>query len=256
VDFYLFLALVGLILVIRKVLKQESNMQFLHHFGWTCFVTLILACPVNWDRMVFQYNIAMNRAVDYEYLGSLSDRLLIDQQLYAIEHENKYYRKADLNQETYNFMREQRERIENRDWQALCMSDWSAYNELMALDHVVSDTLLTVGYWGSGKLYYFPCFRHMKKMRVLRGSETDIGELHLYTELEWLDLSYSYELKSINSLSSCRQLRYLDLRQTGVTDYDVLFTLPNLKTLYVTDMPEQTRAELIIHNPSLEIIMQ
>lgn len=76
VDVYLLLAIIGLALVMWKVIKQRSNAFVLHNFGWALFATLVIATPVNWDKLIFDYNSGMKRVLDDEYISSLSDYVL------------------------------------------------------------------------------------------------------------------------------------------------------------------------------------
>ena len=253
VDFYLFLALIGLLLVIRKVLRQESNSQFLHRFGWTCFATVVLACPVNWDSIVFNYNVQLKRPLDISYINSLSDRLLPEQQEYALKHNLNHDDLNLLSRSTLHFLQDQRQQMENNEWQSMCVGNRQAYDQLMALDRVVNDSIIEMHYWDRQHVYYFPCYRHAKKIIVSGVGLLDLGEIPMYTETEHLDLSYNPQLSSIDGLEKCNKIEYLDLRGTSVEDYNVLLKLPHLDTLFVDDISAETEEALRLKNRFIEI---
>jgi hypothetical protein len=72
---WIALALLGLILTLIKVYKEQSNWALIRNNLSAWFCTLVLSSVLNWDLVITRYNIK-NKAlteIDFYYLFSLSD---------------------------------------------------------------------------------------------------------------------------------------------------------------------------------------
>lgn len=72
---WLFLAVVGLVLMIIKVRKSKTNWYLIKMNTLIWFYALIISSVVNWDKTITEYNLNSKSYfdVDYYYLFSLSD---------------------------------------------------------------------------------------------------------------------------------------------------------------------------------------
>jgi hypothetical protein len=72
---WLFLAIVGLVLMIIKVRKNKTNWYLVKMNSLIWFYALIISSLVNWDKVITNYNLSCKSyfEVDYYYLFSLSN---------------------------------------------------------------------------------------------------------------------------------------------------------------------------------------
>ncbi len=72
---WLFLAVVGLVLMILKIHKNKTNWYLIKMNSLVWFYTLVASSVVNWDKVITNYNLNCKSyfEVDYYYLFSLSD---------------------------------------------------------------------------------------------------------------------------------------------------------------------------------------
>lgn len=253
VDAYLVLALTGLLIVLWKVLRQQSNAIVLHRFGWACFAVLIASTPVNWDKLIFRHNASLQRMPDMGYINSLTWNTLVDQHRYALEgNAVKPEDVTALNRRTFGFMSDQRLLRDENHWPSSVISMHNTYNTLLSMPHLRGDTALTLSNLHLEQLYYFPCYAQVKVLNLYGNDLTDIGELALYTKLESLDLRYN-TISSLAGIEKCKALQYLDLRGTNVSDFTPLTKLPDLKTLYTDYMSDEQQAYIHSFNQNLSI---
>ncbi|MDQ3191059.1 MAG: DUF4173 domain-containing protein [Bacteroidota bacterium] len=69
---YLLLTLAGLITTFIKVKNIKSSWFLFRKNAWILYSLLILACIVNWDKQITNYNLSYSKNVDIEYLIDLS----------------------------------------------------------------------------------------------------------------------------------------------------------------------------------------
>jgi hypothetical protein len=253
VDAYLLLALTGLVIVLWKVLRQQSNAFVLHRFGWACFGVLVAATPVNWDQLIFRHNSSLRRMLDMSYINSLSDNTLVDQHLYALK--GNAVTTDDMNRlhwRTFRFLSEQRALREGNHWPSTTIAGVTNRNTLMAMPRLKEDTVVSAAHLRLEHLYYFPCYAHVRTLNLYGNQLETVGELALYTKLESVDLR-SNPLVSLGGIEKCQSLRYLDLRNTPVSDCSLLAKLPNLETLYIDFLTGEEQAYLHSFNPDLAI---
>lgn len=253
VDVYLFLALAGLTLVFWKILQQKSNAFVSKYFGWVCFGVLIAATPVNWDRIVFNYNSKLQHRLDMLYANSLSYISLPDQHKYKAD---KYVltpsEHSDLQAKTFDFLSHHRYLHDNGWWQSYNLATTGVFDELMAMN-LAKDSMIYAGTCESKSIYYFPCYAEITGLTMFNSDLTSIGEVPKYEHLQKLDLRYNEELTSIYGIEHCTKLQHLDLRGTHVKSYASLMLMPQLRVLYVDYLDAETEADLHTMNPDLTI---
>jgi hypothetical protein len=76
--FYLLSTLIGLFTLYIKISKQKTIYYLFRMNSMSAFMVLIMAACVNWDIIIYKYNISNKEKtpVDYAYLNSLSDQLI------------------------------------------------------------------------------------------------------------------------------------------------------------------------------------
>jgi len=71
---YLFLCLIGLFTTFLKVLQKKSNWFLFRKNGWAFYAVFIIACFINWDLLIVNYNCKNGN--DRYYQSSLSNTSL------------------------------------------------------------------------------------------------------------------------------------------------------------------------------------
>lgn len=254
VDVYLLLAMTGLLLVMWKMIRQRSNAFVLHRFGWASFVMLVLATPVAWDKLIFYHNTGMGRAVDADYINSLSEEILPLEHRYTaqgmpLENINDEL----LQRKTYAFLCNQRYQREQNRWPSMTLAANAAYDELNTMPRLGKKQLIVADNEQLPAIYFFAGYSRIQSLVVYSNGLDSIGEAGQYTFLEFLDLRFNTEIRSIEGIQNCRLLRELDLRGTSVIDFSPLKEMPNLETLYVNHMEMSTFDEFKVTNPNLTI---
>lgn len=99
VYFYLFFSLIGLALTAYKVFTRQSTWFLFRSNAFAFYVILILACTLNWNSIVTNYNLKHKNDKDIDYLLNLEYENL--PLLWKIEAFNKsYYDYYEIKNET------------------------------------------------------------------------------------------------------------------------------------------------------------
>jgi hypothetical protein len=253
VDVYLLLAVIGLALVLRKVIKQRSNAFVVHNFGWACFAVLVAATPVNWDKLIYHHNVSMNRMVDEDYIHSLSETIL------PLQHERiRQGIKVDSAQQTYlewktfRFLTTERFMCDHNRWPSITIDGNSTYQQLMSMKDLAKDSLVDVSASYLRGIYFLPPFSSIKTLIAHSNGLDSIGEVSAYRQLDQLDIRYNPGIRSLAGIESCQNLRTLDLRGTSVSDYTPFLKMPNLRVVYVDYITYEEAQQFRLSNPKLE----
>jgi hypothetical protein len=69
---FLFLAIIGLFFTFLKIAKQKTNGYIVNQMIWYFYGTILLCSFVNWGNWITNYNIAVNKGVEPEFLKTLN----------------------------------------------------------------------------------------------------------------------------------------------------------------------------------------
>ncbi|WP_158727663.1 MULTISPECIES: DUF4153 domain-containing protein [unclassified Flavobacterium] len=69
---FLILAIIGLIISYLKITKQKTNAFLFNQMMWGFFGTILLCSFVNWGNLITNYNIAVNKGVEENFLRNLN----------------------------------------------------------------------------------------------------------------------------------------------------------------------------------------
>ena len=74
---YLALCVIGLTITFFKVSKIKNNWFLFRKGYWSFYIVLLMACPVNWNSIIIQYNLKNSEDPDMDYIVSLGDSHII-----------------------------------------------------------------------------------------------------------------------------------------------------------------------------------
>lgn len=255
VDIWLLLALAGLSLVLWKIVRQKTNAFVVKYFGWACFAVLIMSTPVNWDRLIFNYNSSLSRQFDLSYMNSLSWTILPDQHDYIkASNSGADVSSLELADRTYAFLNQHRYLQEQRKFPSWLLGDHAVYRDLIARDKLSPGSQLDISHNDLHTIFFFNGYRHTTWINASGNHLGSLGEIGSFTQLEGLDLRNNPELTSLNGIQQCIHLRGIDVRGTGITSFYPLIYLPELKFLFVNNISEDMKQQLTLINPELQII--
>lgn len=69
---FLILAIIGLVFVFLKIMKQKTNAYLANQMVWYFYGTVLLCSFVNWGNLITNYNISVNKSVEPEFLSNLN----------------------------------------------------------------------------------------------------------------------------------------------------------------------------------------
>lgn len=254
VDVFLLLALSGLLIISWKTVKQKSLAFVVHRFSWVVFTMLILAAPVRWDKLIFDYNSSLTHRLDMAYLNELTSDILVDQHAhhqpgYVLTHDEKY----EIDRKTFRFLSRYRWDNDHGNWPSLTISHYTTYHALVESTQLQGDTFLYAGDSWIHTIYYFPCYDRITSLCLSGNQLENIGEAGKYPHLKILDLSGNSTLTSLEGIQQCKQLQELNVRETGITNYEELTKMPQLRLLHCSYIDSTTEQQLHDANPELKI---
>lgn len=80
---FLILAIIGLVISFIKISKQKTNAFLFNQMLWYCYGTILICSFVNWGNLITNYNIAVGKGIDAEYLRELNFNEEIYQDYFA-----------------------------------------------------------------------------------------------------------------------------------------------------------------------------
>ncbi len=80
---FLILAIICLLISFIKISKQKTNAFLFNQMIWYCYGTILICGFVNWGNLITNYNIAVGKGVDAEYLSELNFNEEIYQDYFA-----------------------------------------------------------------------------------------------------------------------------------------------------------------------------
>ncbi|HTF02432.1 MAG TPA: DUF4173 domain-containing protein, partial [Bacteroidia bacterium] len=260
VDVYLLLACIGLGVTMWKVYKQRTNAFLVRTMSLIFYAVLIIACPVNWDRIIFNHNTAISHKLDMDYLNDLSASILPDQLEYVkagfqMDDKVAYH----LQRKTYGLMYSQRFKEEHGMWPSLVISDNIVYNQLRSSGRLDNRHDLSIERLGLETIYFFEGFLHVNTIYASYNCLVSLGEIGQYTNLRYLSINNNNWYGntgvplSLSGLEKCTQLETLVLNETYVSDWSVIGKLPNLKELRANTISIEWYDKLKLLHPQLKI---
>ncbi len=270
VDVWLLLAFAGLAFMIWKLHKQKTNMFVIRQFGWACFAVLVVSAPINWDKVIFNYNSGLQHRLDMMYANSLSYLSLPEQHKYHIDKYEQGYttnwssgreslsslskqEHSGLQSKTFEFLSNYRSTHDSGKWPSYHLASTSVYNELSGMKSLSEDSTVYASNCGITGLYYHPCYADIHTLDVSGNEITQMGEIGKYEHLQSLNLSNNKELTSIGGIQLCKNLTSLHLGGTGVSDFGPITLMPQLRVLHVYYISPEWIERLNILNPNLQI---
>ncbi|MGB0881834.1 MAG: DUF4153 domain-containing protein [Vicingaceae bacterium] len=206
VYFWLLFALIGLITLFVKLLKNKSLWFLMRYNFIVLFVVFIMSSAFDWDMIISKFNINRAKQVneissyDKRYLLSLSEGNIAE--LHSIK-EMKGFEVDSL----YSYAYDDGFRHSNKNWLDTKVYDFLAGDE--------------DGDWRSYST---------RRYKVRK----DIQQLNQLGELDTLDLRNSYSIKTIAPLAELTQLKSLNLSGCSITDWENLKLFKSLETLTIS----------------------
>lgn len=245
---YLLLTLIGLTTTFIKILKFKTNIYLFRINGWLFYAVLVISSFINWDAIITNFNITSAQYTQRNYLLELSDTNL--PQLFVIE--NKALKtnsdddvdplSYDINNKTAttNFEEQLNRKLyfylqnhNNLDWKDWYYDDSRVFNQLKKANTFDQITTLNLTNTEINNTYLLNCFPSLQKLSLQNCSLANINFLKKYPNLEYLNLKYN-----------------------SITDYTPLYTLRNLKELYISSIDSKQLDVLQKYLPQTKIITQ
>jgi hypothetical protein len=124
---YLLLSTIGLITTLIKIIAVKSNWFLFRKNAWAAYTAMVLACLINWDRMITVYNIQYSKRLDHSYLMELAPA--------SLPYILKYANATEINEPAIHRMKDQFiEEYENSDWQSWNYEKHRICTELREID--------------------------------------------------------------------------------------------------------------------------
>ena len=242
---YLLLALVGLISTFVKIARLRTNWYLFRVNSMTWYVVLVVACTINWDVIITDFNIRKHdvekKALEKYLLLDLSFKNL--PQLYALpdsiansddfKARDYYYSLRSVyfhdfvsgrSRKLYEFLEDYRQ----LEWKSHCTEKTRVHEELMAMRDKITK-LKFQGFW-LNTLRPLEGFDALTALEVTGADIADLGELKMFPRLEELTLN-NCQLDTLDDLPALPALRSLALPQNNITDLSALRGFRNLEKL-------------------------
>ncbi len=251
---YLLLTLIGLIVTAGKVYGKRTNAFLIRANSWLFCGVWIIACFVNWDKMIFDYNSKIPSTSDITYLDSLSDDILPQLLQYSKTHpESSSTGQAnELPKRAFVFLSKQEWLRDEMKWPSYQFTAAQNYETLRNENDLGTDSAMTVSNQELKRIYYFPGFQKLQSLDLSSNDLADVDEIGKYSNLTTLDLSRNENLTSISGIEKIQTLENLYLYGTKITDYSPLLELKNLKIIGINEIPNEWVIKLHNTNPKLE----
>ena len=143
---YLLLCLIGLTTIFIKVMGKKSNWFLFRKNAWGFYAVFIVACFINWDELIVNYNYKHYKALELEYIdrnyqAELSHTCLAtlftdyaDEKKEPNAH-NPVFTKRVISS-MYAGYDDLKKRAERPGWQSFCIS---RYNNLNAINQMINN---------------------------------------------------------------------------------------------------------------------
>lgn len=245
---YLFLALIGLITTLLKVVKLKTNWYLFRMNASVYYYFLVISCFFNWDVIITDFNIKKYTdkhkklekylLLDLSYknlpqLLTLPDSAANKDDYNARDYYNfsrgTYYNdfKTGLAKKLYDFMKE----YEQLEWQSFCSEKTRTYTDILAIKDKVESLEFKYNY--TQTLKPLRIFNNLRSLNIQNSNLTDLSELQLFPKLEKLNLRGS-QIDTLVEMPAFKSLRELDLGNNNITDLTPLQKLKNLEVLDVS----------------------
>lgn len=245
---YLLMAAIGLLTTFIKIFKLKSNHFLFRTNGWMFYAVLVLACFINWDLVIANYNINIAHKIEKGYLVKLSDKVLPS--LYELEQNKTLQQKVfthdayvrydnydgsyemtpssyeqELSRKLYHFM----ESINTQGWQSWYFHQTQTYQALKKLDE--QNKLENIDLTGTLNKSLAP-FREFKNIQsfTLVGTKIGLSELSYFPSIKHLEMQHTH-LTSLTGIHALQHVSYLDISHNQIEDYSPLLELHSLQTL-------------------------
>ncbi|OXG08850.1 uncharacterized protein DUF4173 [Flavobacterium araucananum] len=102
---FLILAIIGLVFVFLKIMKQKTNAYLANQMVWYFYGTVLLCSFVNWGNLITNYNISVNKSVEPEFLSNLNFNDEVRKEYFSKNHLDgkliESYREEEIKQYQY-----------------------------------------------------------------------------------------------------------------------------------------------------------
>jgi hypothetical protein len=102
---FLILAIIGLVFVFLKIMKQKTNSYLANQMVWYFYGTVLLCSFVNWGNLITNYNISVNKSVEPEFLSNLNFNDEVRKEYFSKNHLDgkliESYREEEIKQYQY-----------------------------------------------------------------------------------------------------------------------------------------------------------
>jgi len=242
---YLLLTIIGLTTTFIKILKLKTNNFLFRINGWIFYLVLVVCSFISWDRCITFYNINRSKYLEKNYLLTLSDSNL--PQLFEIkntpaakarvivsnEEVDSLPTDADFNNTLDKKLYTYLQAHDNTDWRSWYYDNTRVYNRL------TKDAV----------------FNKIYSLDLSNTTDCNTTLLNHFPELFDLKLA-NCNITTIGFLKNDRTLEYLDLRNNSINDYSALYSLKQLKELYVSDITRKNYELLVTNLPQTKINFQ
>jgi hypothetical protein len=253
---YLLLAFIGLITTYIKIVKIKSNNYLFRTNTWLFYYLLIIACFINWDNVVTEFNIHKAKILDKDYLvEGLSDSNL--PQLVAIQDtaikNTAYYESSfenSLSKKLYYFLNKQ----QDKSWRSWSYDNSRVHNKLIDLNNSKRISKLILPSMGLYSLEPIKELNNVTEMNLSSNKLYNIEQLSDFISVKSLNLS-SNLLSNLKGIEKLKDLEYLFISQNSILDYSPLYNLKKLKEVHVSYKINELQLEELQRNlPNVKII--
>lgn len=252
---YLLLTLIGLSVTAWKVYGKKTNAFLIRCNSWLFYAVWIIACFVNWDGMIFSFNMQRPVKADMDYMNTLSVNILPDLFSYSQQHpaQTSPGFKEELSKRIFLFMSREKEVREQSKWPSYRIRPAAIYDALRSQENMVPGKVLSLQDAELKHIWFFPGYENISFLDVSSNQLEDVGEVSAYSNLVSLDLRYNPQLASLEGIEKMNKLEYLAFSQAKITDFSPLLKMKNLKRIETDHLSSEWTAKLLAANPTLEI---
>lgn len=251
---YLLLTLIGLFVTAWKVYGKKTNAFLIRTNSWLFYGVWVIACFVNWDKMIFENNVSISKSPDFAYLSSLSNNILPElvqftkSHPYVLKNGNEA---SNFSSRIYTFLDKQKWLRDECKWPSFQLNANSNYN---LLKDETGFGNLNVNRKEVKEIYFFRGFENATNADFSDNDLVDLGEIGSYKNLEVLNVSYNPQLVSLVGVEQLSKLKILYIQGTHITDLSPLLKLRNLETICINNnMDVDLQKQLLEANPKLKI---
>jgi hypothetical protein len=254
---YLLLTLIGLFVTAWKVYGKKTNAFLVRTNSWLFYSVWVIACFVNWDGMILNFNTKNIKEPDVVYMSSLSDNILPDL-LHYTENSTMFSSDAELKQTLSNrifiFLSKQKYVSEEMKWPSYQWKAASMYNEFKNSPIPESGEMLNASDQELKQIYFFPAFENVASMDLSENDLENLGDVGNYHNLTSIDLRNNHDLKSLEGIQSLDELQTIYLYGDDIKDFGPLLQLKNLKTIGINSISQEWIDQIHQINPNVEFM--